>query len=346
MPTLTPLLRALLLSFLLTSAHAVPPRLLFDREDTCASKKLTSCPSDLPDNFCCSPGTTCITLAGGTTALCCPDGSNCDRITPLSCDVSAQDPDKFPDGGLKTTALDGDLERCGEECCPYGYSCNDDDVCQMNEDQSEPPDPEAPSQTKGSSKPTAEGSTDDDNKDEDAASTTAIIIGACLGTLALFSAVVFFFIWRCKRRKKAGSSTGDPKSVSGRQSPASSHVPNISAPIIDDRTLRSDFLNQVHTGSTGGTDLYHHSPPLPKADTGQSSTAVHPTRGLESRFSELTDDSSRSRRGRESAVSAVSEAPRAYTNPRDTSLTGMLENAGLEPVHRGHGYLREYPPRI
>lgn len=357
MIALPPPLRALLLCSLLTSAHAVPPRLLFERKDTCASQKLTSCPSELPDNFCCPAKSTCVALAGGTTAICCPDGEDCGRISPLTCDVSAQDPDKFPSAGLKTTALDGKLQRCGEECCPYGYSCNDDDVCEMDEDQSEPPegasssapDPAAPSKTKDPSKPTSvsgEGSVDGENKDKDAAPTTAIVVGVLLGVLGLVAAVVFFLIWRSKRRKKA-ESIRDPKSASGRQSPASSgHARNISGPIINEAHLppiRVEFTRR-YSPSTGKTDLFRPAPSPPGSATKQVSSPVEPTRADEYRVS--GDYSLTGRSGRESAVSAMSEAPRAPPNPRDTSLTGMLDLVQMDAVHKGHPYVMEYPQRI
>lgn len=356
-------LRALLLCFLFTSAHALPPRLLFQREDTCADQKLTSCPADLPDKFCCPAESTCVALAGGTTALCCPDGESCERISPITCDISFQDPEKYPSAGLKTTVLDRNLEKCGEKCCPFGYTCNDDEVCEMQEDQSEPPESAststsgsgAPSKTTGPTESTTsvsgEGSTDGDNEDEDGAPTTAIVVGVLLGILGLVSAVVFALIWRSKRRKKAGS-THNSKPNSSRQSPASSrHVRNISAPIMNEDNPPTRFEFNLKSGSVRTADstpvshVYRSEPTGPEGDARQNGTAVGPIRGqAKSRFSDVSDQSSTSQCGRESAVSAMSEAhPGAR---RDTSLTGMMERIGMDAVHKGYPYVREHPSRI
>ncbi|KAH8815193.1 hypothetical protein F5884DRAFT_817596 [Xylogone sp. PMI_703] len=93
----------------------------------------------LPDSFCCGPDQDCLVLAAGTTVLCCPSSASCDTIQPITCDISQQNATLHPNNALKTTALNGKLESCGGACCPFGYSCNSQNLCDMDADQSIPP---------------------------------------------------------------------------------------------------------------------------------------------------------------------------------------------------------------
>lgn len=113
---------------------------LLIRESQC-SAGLLSCPASLPDNFCCSQGTSCIPLAGNTTALCCPTGQTCEKIQPITCDVVQQDPTINESSPIKTTILFVPLAKCGANlCCPFGYSCVGGSQCQKNSDQTKRPD--------------------------------------------------------------------------------------------------------------------------------------------------------------------------------------------------------------
>ncbi|KAK3497137.1 uncharacterized protein B0T23DRAFT_76301 [Neurospora hispaniola] len=125
-----------------TTVSAVPASQLFQRQSTstCAAEGFSKCPqAGLPDNFCCPADSTCIPLAANTAALCCPNGQDCSMIQPISCDTSKQDPVKNPQAGLKTTVFDVPLKRCGDRCCPWGYSCNTEGYCQKDADQSKTP---------------------------------------------------------------------------------------------------------------------------------------------------------------------------------------------------------------
>ena len=368
-----------MLCALFTSAHAVPPRLLFQRRDTCADQKLGSCPSDLPEEFCCPENTTCIALAGGTTALCCPKGETCERIAPLTCNLAAQDPAKFPTAGVKTTVLHGKLEKCAGECCPFGYTCNDDDQCEMDKDQSKPPDlasdsdPAPPSGTTGSPVPSSISDEDEDDgesKDKKAVPTTAIIVGVLLGVLGLVAAIVFILIWRSKRRKEAKDTYPSKASkTSPRQSLASSsfgnincnnssnYMPNISGPMMNDGTMRTDFTRKPESARTAPltrvSGIYRSGPSSPSSGSVRSNTAIRPIRDMRSnprqpsRFSEVSSLSSTSHpplRGGENIDGLAS--PGAARNRRDTSFSGLMDKAGLGPVHRGRPYVPEDPPRI
>ncbi|RFU76105.1 hypothetical protein TARUN_6134 [Trichoderma arundinaceum] len=135
----------LLVSALASFVSASPTGSLFMRESQC-SAGLQSCPAGLPNNFCCTQGTTCIPLAGNTTALCCPTGQSCDKIQPITCDVNQQDPSKSQKSPIKTSIFDVALEKCGTNlCCPFGYSCAGGNQCQKNSDQSKAPESASPS---------------------------------------------------------------------------------------------------------------------------------------------------------------------------------------------------------
>lgn len=109
---------------------------IFERA-TCPQSGYTQCTNmGLPSDFCCPPTSTCIALAQNTTLLCCPSGSDCSTIQPITCDIAQQNITAHPDNTLKTTALTASLEKCGSNCCPFGYTCVNGN-CQMNADQAD-----------------------------------------------------------------------------------------------------------------------------------------------------------------------------------------------------------------
>ncbi|KAM0514759.1 hypothetical protein ACHAPE_006433 [Trichoderma viride] len=137
----------LLVSALASIVSASPTNSLFIRDSQC-SAGLESCPTSLPDNFCCSQGTTCLPLAGDTTALCCPTGQTCEKIQPIACDISLQDPSKNSQSPIKTSVFDVSLGKCGANlCCPFGYSCVGGNQCQKDADQSTSPQSASSSST-------------------------------------------------------------------------------------------------------------------------------------------------------------------------------------------------------
>ncbi|QSZ28713.1 hypothetical protein DSL72_003213 [Monilinia vaccinii-corymbosi] len=107
---------------------------IFERA-TCPDSSYTQCTdAGLPSDFCCPSTSTCIPLAQNTTLLCCPSGSDCGTIQPITCDITQQNITSHPESTLKTTALTATLEKCGSNCCPFGYTCVNGN-CQMNVDQ-------------------------------------------------------------------------------------------------------------------------------------------------------------------------------------------------------------------
>jgi hypothetical protein len=116
------------------TAQAIPS--LFGRASTCLYSSYVQCPqAGLPPNFCCPPISVCISLAANTTVLCCPAGEDCSVVRPITCDITVQDSNLYPNNTLKTTELNGMLPTCGSLCCPFGFSCDSVEDCVENANQ-------------------------------------------------------------------------------------------------------------------------------------------------------------------------------------------------------------------
>ena len=125
------LLAVCLLSLKTPSVTALSPvrtpaqalELLSRQNNQCATGSSPCNKAGLPANFCCPSNQQCIAFNNNKSALCCPSGQDCKTIAPVSCDLAKQDVSKSPGGGLHTTDLTGTLAKCGSNCCPRGYSC-------------------------------------------------------------------------------------------------------------------------------------------------------------------------------------------------------------------------------
>lgn len=105
-----------------------------DEDLSCPSSTFNSCGNQVPSNFCCPSNEECLVLASNTTVLCCPKGT-CKTIRPIVCSIQLQDAALYPDAPILTTALDKQLPRCGNACCPFGYTCSKDRECVLNDNQ-------------------------------------------------------------------------------------------------------------------------------------------------------------------------------------------------------------------
>ncbi|KAG5919544.1 hypothetical protein E4U42_006486 [Claviceps africana] len=75
--------------------------------------------------------------------MCCPNGSSCEAIRPITCDIEAQNPSTNLKAPIKTLALKSKLPKCAtnNSCCPFGFTCADDGkLCLKNPDQLQPPE--------------------------------------------------------------------------------------------------------------------------------------------------------------------------------------------------------------
>lgn len=122
----------LLITFLATSisptnALNIRPR----ASDSCPDSHQQCGSSDLPSNFCCPASSTCISLDDDSSAICCPKGQSCAYIKPITCNVLLQDPSQFPNNPVMSKRLGDKLPKCGDGCCPFGYTCQDG-TCALN----------------------------------------------------------------------------------------------------------------------------------------------------------------------------------------------------------------------
>ncbi|KAJ4861087.1 hypothetical protein T069G_06075 [Trichoderma breve] len=273
--------RLLLLVSALASLVSTSPLGSVYIQDAQCPANFNSCPSGLPNNFCCATGTSCLPLAGNTTALCCPNGSTCEKIQPITCDVSQQDPTKNQNSPIKTSIFDVALEKCGTNlCCPFGYSCSSDNTqCVKNSDQSTSPEKAsstpasslvvAPIATTPTSFPTEESTVPSTTSAPDASPTadasassgtpestsskatnpkTVSIIGGVIGgcaVLAVLGAILFLFIRRRNRRSKNGYSekTGFGRIKHLGPGPQGTSI-MVSDPILQPNSYRADFIRK------------------------------------------------------------------------------------------------------
>ena len=177
------LLAVCLLSLRTPSATALSPgrsgaqalELLSRQTNQCATASYSPCnKAGLPANFCCPSNQQCIAFNNDKSALCCPSGQDCKTIAPVSCDLTKQDVSKSPAGGLHTTELSGTLAKCGSNCCPQGYSCQNNNCVMQTSSTSSKPSSTASHTSTGSAPP----STTSAPKSASASSTASAIPGS------------------------------------------------------------------------------------------------------------------------------------------------------------------------
>ncbi|KAI2792473.1 hypothetical protein POX_b02511 [Penicillium oxalicum] len=246
---------------------------LFTRGSESCPVSYNTCGSGLPDNFCCPSTSTCISLDNASSAICCPAGASCDYISPIVCDIKAQDASTHPKNPIKTTNLTATLSTCGNACCPLGYTCQAGNICALNKDtsrtatSSNTTSSASPSSATESSSvtitpvvaPVASPTSTGTNTSTAVAAlpttcnafpTNAIIAGFFPG--ALFGAILCLLITACLRRRaqKKALQKYDPKSGlhwSNRSS--SGAVLGISGPIPnEENSYRTDFLLRSSAG--------------------------------------------------------------------------------------------------
>lgn len=223
-------------------------------EETCNTQSLKTCGGELPPNFCCPSGTACISLSGGSTAICCPANFDCALIQPIVCDITQQDPELYPGSMIHTTDLTTTLAKCGDACCPRGYRC-EEGRCIMEKASS--PSSSAPSSTTPTAPPTSTnipsitlGPTNAAARSATAApvivSTTAFPTKAVLAGLfpgLVAGALIVLAALACLRNQRA-------RKLKSSNTPNLTRVSrNVSDPIYDNaQTHRTDFLLRTSPG--------------------------------------------------------------------------------------------------
>jgi hypothetical protein len=115
---------AILLLTTATKASYILPR----QAPTCGGNTdLQQCGTGFPSDFCCPKGTACMSLNSGSvqSVICCPTGADCAFIQPITCDVKQLNATLHPDNQMHLSVTDSvQLPKCGDKCCPLGYTCN------------------------------------------------------------------------------------------------------------------------------------------------------------------------------------------------------------------------------
>lgn len=241
--------------------------------------------SGLPNDWKCGSDKVCISLDNSTSALCCPAGENCSSLQTIDCDVKKLDPTKNPNTEVFTTKTDASLPPCGTSCCPFGYTCSNQNggpACVIEKDKarfigSNPGDATGslPSSTSTSSSATSATSTSKSTATttSSAAQSTSssgsasrtdsnpfppghFFIGFVPGLLIGVIATLCWFGYREKKKEKNGSTKSTPNL---------DKRPVISEPIDSGANQwRTDFTRKAQRISRsifGGNDTDYNKEP-------------------------------------------------------------------------------------
>ena len=90
-------------------------------------------------------------MNGGNSVICCPAGRDCSSIGTISCDLQQQNATAHSLSQIFTTDLTTSLQKCGDLCCPGGMSCQNDNLCVMNNSTAASSSSATPSASSGAS---------------------------------------------------------------------------------------------------------------------------------------------------------------------------------------------------
>ncbi|PNY24725.1 Uncharacterized protein TCAP_05330 [Tolypocladium capitatum] len=399
-------LHHLLTAVAASTVSATPASNFFARADTCAANGLQTCSKDLPAQFCCPQGSSCISLAGATTVLCCPSDRTCSKIQPITCNLREQDPATNPNAPIQTTVFDVALQKCGGGfCCPFGYSCSDGGTeCTMNQDQSKAPKDERPSSSPiittarptaastrvGSATSAASTTPSHDGSGPGSGPERASIIGGAVGGCLVLLLIIAILILCIRRRRRAAMSEKSRYARSNNTSGSGPYGNVISAPVLHPGSYRSDFLrgrpparrsfdpdpqspppnaqpasrpprisipNPFDSPNPSG-----YSPPVSRASitshdertartghvVGARLAPIRAMKASEVRHSRRPSTQNARRQPSSESINIFAD-PSTVHNDKDnrtTTLSDMMEQAGLGDVHRGRPYVPGTTPRI
>ncbi|KZF24804.1 hypothetical protein L228DRAFT_281845 [Xylona heveae TC161] len=250
--------------------------------DGCADSSFTQCLGhNFPANFCCPSSTSCLPINGAKTIICCPVGQTCQFIQPITCNIQQQNATAHPENYIKSTDLTSTLKKCGTDCCPDGYSCQNN-ICLMDNGSS-PVSSGSPTSTAsptasngvpnigGASNANCNASNSSSLLGEDRNCPSfpgrAVVAGFFPGAIAgaLATAIVFFLLAKRQQQKELAQNGEDRKTIS-----------KVSPPMYEQReTYRTDFLRRASRapGVSRARSLFTRSPVIgtPKSSTSHSS---------------------------------------------------------------------------
>ncbi|KAK2879998.1 hypothetical protein FQN49_000662 [Arthroderma sp. PD_2] len=222
------------------------------REGTCARDGFKQCGNpNLPKDFCCSETSECLVIDNASTVICCPKGADCNTIRPITCDVQQQNVAVDPGSSVKTTKLKESLPKCGDDCCPHGYECQDRGCVLVNSSSEPKPSPSisisptapaTPTSTPTVAPVTSPSVEQQCNKFPPGAVTAGFFPGTIFGILAS----VAFWLLRRERTSRPPSQPHSSDSSHFRQRSVDGTVISISDPMPSNAqdSFRTDFLRQ------------------------------------------------------------------------------------------------------
>ncbi|KAI4223427.1 MAG: hypothetical protein L6R40_008504 [Gallowayella cf. fulva] len=326
---------------------------------TCTASGYSPCNKPgIPSDFCCPSGTTCTAFNNNKSVICCPNGRDCKTISPLTCDLNAQNATIHPSNQLHSTDLTGTLQTCGTNtCCPKGFSCSNGN-CVMQAAASSSAKPSSTAPATSTSKPTstsasttskpnstsgkpagaaqtsAETTTSSEKHQNDfpvAAVLAGFFPGMLLGALLTVAMIICIGRRRAKREEK----DGDFGSVAA----------TVSDPIYQDSNgFRTDFLRResktkYSNRSSRVRSLFSRSPTLKSNNSdGYGRNILPKTPPNRTRVPELKKEPSM-------------ESIKIYSPPNGglqrptTTFTEMMADAGLKDGERYVGSPGRIDPR-
>ncbi|KAI4093219.1 MAG: hypothetical protein LQ344_003046 [Seirophora lacunosa] len=329
------------LSAAVDAAQAVG--LLPRQASTCSSAGYSPCnKAGIPSNFCCPSGATCTPFNNNKSVICCPSGRDCKTISPLTCDLTAQNATLHPSNQLHSTDLTGSLQTCGKNtCCPKGFSCSNDKcvmqttaVSSTAAGTSKSTSASASSTAKGTSaasqtasaasQTSAEATATADhreNKFPPVAILAGFFPGLLLGALLTVAAIVCIGRRRARREEK----DSDFSSVSA----------TVSDPIYQDSNgFRTDFLRrESKTKYSNRTSrvrsLFSRSPTLKSSNADNYARSILP---------KTPENRRRPETKREPSMESIKiySPPNGGLERPNTTFTEMMADVGLK---HGEPYL-------
>ena len=326
---------------LLTPLDAAQAMGVLPRAVTSCGSNLQPC-SQMPADFCCPSGYSCLVFNNAASVVCCPSGQDCKTIAPITCDIAQQNATLHPLNPLHSTDLGGSLEPCGSACCPKGFSCQNQQ-CIIKAGSASSTSKPSPSSTKPASTASAPSSASSSKASSQTTQSssasafkngtvaasgdkfppTAILAGFFPGLLlgVLLTVLAIICIGRRRRARHPSSDFG-------------SVTATVSDPIYDpsNNAVRTDFLRRG-SGSKNRTSrvksLFSRSPTIRNAE-GVGRNISSPIRTPEMRKEPSTE-----------SIKIYSPPNERLDRPA-TTFADMMADAGFEP---GKPFLQS-PARI